>query len=323
MELLKVLEKRIKPRAELIDTSPRALLKGFKILGRKKLLAQTTTKEEYFAFTELIQSYSGALGFFQRQHQAAGRIFSQSEKKRFQEEWYPLMLKGKRRVGVSISHLRAPDAPCVKAARVEGGWSLTGVVPWVSGYRLFDWLIMGFFCPEEKIEGMGLISFKKSSKLKVPKALNMIALNSTQTLSVELKGLFLKESDVISLNPIGTFNEASNAIDVQFVNLSALALGFLRGLDEPSLQAEYEACRNAFLEKGADVALYAEMNRIATQLSHIARFSSGTCGVICPNEVERRCRELMLFSVILPSHEIVEACLAHLYKNVTSPVSKS
>jgi len=323
MELIRLLEKKVKPKAERMDLESRALLKGFKLLGKHKLLAQRASKEyggnalereDYFTYTELIQSYSGALGFFQRQHQAAARFISNSDNAALKQEWLPLMVKGKRKVGVSVSHLRAPATPCIIATPTEGGWTLKGHVPWVSGYRLFDWLVMGFFCPDEGLEGMGLLRFKRSRTFKVSKMLDTIALNSTKTLSVELRNHFLPEADVISIKQIGTYGDASNPLNVQFVNLSALALGFLREVEAPILRDAYETCREAFLEKGADEALYAEMNRIATHLSHIVRFSSGTRSVICPNPIERRCRELMLFSVILPSKKITEACLKHLLK---------
>ncbi|MCC5832339.1 MAG: acyl-CoA/acyl-ACP dehydrogenase [Chlamydiales bacterium] len=321
MELEPLLEKKIKPKAERIDREPRALSKALKLLARHKFLAQRVSneyggrnldREAYFSFLEVIQSYSGALGFFQRQHQSAGRIISNCEKTSLKQEWLPLMARGKRKVGVSISHLRAPSTPCIEALPKEGGWSLKGHVSWVSGYRLFDWLIMGFFCPQEGLEGMGLFPFKKARTFKVSKVLDTIALGSMRTLSVELKDHFLPESHLISLKPIGSFGDSSNPLDVHFVNLSALALGFLRDIEAPVLQEAYEACREAYLEKGADESLYAEMNRIATHLSHIARFSGGTRYVICPNSVERRCRELMLFSVILPSKNVREACLKYL-----------
>lgn len=318
MDLSRLLEKKVKPKAEQIDYKPRALLKGFKLLGKNKLLTQKVSseygghaldREAYFTYLELIQSYSGALGFFQRQHQAAAHFISQSEKTVLKHEWLPLMVKGKRRVGVSVSHLRVPEAPKVEATPTEGGWSLKGRVPWVSGYRLFDWIVMGFFCPKEGTEGMGLIPFKRGRSLKVSKALRTIALSSIQTVTIDLKETFLAKEDVISIKPIGTYGRESNSLSIQFVNFSALALAFLRDVQSPPLQAAYEACRQRFLEEGVDVNLYAEMNRIATQLSHIARFKMGSQGVICPNSVERRCRELMLFSVILPSKEIIDACL--------------
>ncbi len=318
MELTHLLEKKIRPRAERMDAERRLLCKGFKILGRQKLLAQRASKEfggaalpseAYFTFTELLQSYSGALGFLQRQHQAAARFISNSDQTALKEQWLVPMAKGKRRVGVSVSHLRTPAAPCVEARPTDGRWLLKGHVPWVSGYRVLDWLVVGFFCPQEGLEGMGLIRFKKGRTLRVSRPLNTIALSSIQTVSIELKDLQLSEESVLSLSPIGTYTDASHPLDVQFVNLSALALGFLRELQAPRLFEDYQACRKTFLESGATAPLYAEMNRIATHLSHLARFSMGTRGVICPNSVERRCRELMLFSVILPSIEISRTCL--------------
>ena len=308
MELTRLLEKKIKPLAEEIDDDPRALKKGFKLLGKHKLLTQSLEleKPDYFDHTELIQSYSGALGFFQRQHQAAARFISNSDLK---EEWVPLMRKGKRRVGVSVSHLRNPSAPCVEGRPAEGGWLLKGRVPWVSGFRLFDWLVVGFFCHEEGVEGLALIRFKKGRSLKVSPPLDTIALTSIQTLSIELRDLLVPEEHILSLKSVGTYGESSDPLSIQFVNLSALARAFLRDLDAPSHEEAYEECREAYLEKGADLALYGEMNRIATELSQIARFEMGTRSVIVPNPVERRCRELMLFSVILPAKPVTEACL--------------
>lgn len=318
MDLDVLFTKKIAPKAELIDLDSKALIKGFKVLGRNQLLGRRVPKqwggaaanrEEYFTYTEQIQSYSGALGFFQRQHQAAARFIGGSACLELKDTWLKPMIKGKRKVGVSVSHLRNPRAPCVEARRTDGGWFLNGVVPWVSGYRLFDSLVMGFFCPDEGLEGMGLIAFKKSRAFKPHPIISTVALSSVNTLTVELKELFVPEQSIISLSQMGTYAETSDALNVQYVNLSAVALGFLRHVDHPHLHDAYHACRRTYLDKGADVQLYAEINKIATHLSHIARFMGGVRAVICPNEVERRCRELMLFSVILPQKPLLETCL--------------
>ncbi len=311
-------ERKIKPLAESMDDSPRKLRRGFKLLGKQSWLAQRIPKNfggleanarDYFEYTELVQSYSGALGFFQRQHQAAGRFLCQSENAALKEATLCQLPRGKWSCGVSLSHLRMPHAPCILASRRLGGWNLSGQVSWVSGYKLFDSLVVGFFCPSEGLEGMGLLRFKKSRSLHFSKPLKTVAMRSIQTVSMRLKDFFLEEKDLLSLMPIGHFAETYSALNIQFVNLSALARAFLRGVEAPRLEQDYLRCRQTFLKEGCDATLYGEMARIATLLSLVEKYHSGIQSVIAPNPVERRARELLLFSLILPEKRLLDQSL--------------
>lgn len=327
MNVERFCEKKIKPKAERIDHDPRALKKGFRRLGRKKLLAVRApveygghdfNLEETFAFTELLQSYSGALGFLQRQHQAAAKFISSWASETFKAEWLPRMAKGKRSVGVSVSHLRSPETPRIIGKPSGEGYQLTGRIPWVSGYRLFDSLVVGFFIPEREEEGMALIRFQKSRTLKISKPLQTIALSSLQTVSLEFENHFVPEDQIFSLRPLGSYQKGRSLLEVHFVNLSALALGLKREYDGEQtdhfhkLSQEYENCRREFLEReeGQNLTpIYTRMLKIATQFCDLVRFMKGTRAVICPNSIERRYRELMLFGVIALDPEIIQTLL--------------
>lgn len=326
----KLLEKKIKPRAEKIDTDRRAVKKAIKAFGRKKLLAVRVPgtyggldlpARDYFAFLEKLQSYSGAFGFLQRQHQAAAKFISQSENVSLKKELLPRMAKGKRKVGVSVSHLRNTEHQKIIASAVEGGWSLKGEALWVSGYRIFDSLVVGFFIPDQEKEGMALIRFKQSHTLSVSKPMQTIALSSIQTVHMQLKGHHVPEPHIVTIQPSGEYKKNSTLIGVHFVNLSALALGCKRELEAigveqkemfENLCLEYEECREAFLNRESDDnlhLLYATMHRIATQFCILERLTQKTSALVCPNSCERRYRELMLFGVIVPDFQTLDACL--------------
>ncbi|NGX61017.1 MAG: hypothetical protein K940chlam9_00495 [Chlamydiae bacterium] len=321
MDLETFCRKKIVPRGEKLDYDPKYLKKLFKKLGRQKLLAlrapreyggRAFSREEYFHVTELLQSYSGAFGFFQRQHQAAAHWIAESEREDLKELWLPLMAKGSRKVGVSISLLRDPSFSALEGSWGEGGVFLKGVMKWVSGYRLFDHLVLGFFLPEEKREGMAIIPFQKTRKSKISCPLPILALSSLQTVSIDLRDYFVSEENILFFSPEGTFAKRATAVESHFVSLSALALAFSREVENSDLFDAYLTCREAFLQRTSEkeaLPLYVEMNQIATSYAHHARYSWGSRMLICPNPIERRIRELLLFSMVLADPATKEALL--------------
>lgn len=330
MNLERFLEKKIRSKADKLDINRRSLYRALRKLGRKKQLAVRVSPDyggtglagrDYFEFTELLQSYSGAFGFLQRQHQAAARFIFEGGNDVLKGEWLPLMAKGKRLVGVSVSHLRDPQHPRVIAERAEDGWSLSGSVSWVSGYRLLDHLVVGFVSPEKNEEGMALIPFKRGRGLKFSKPFNTVALSSIQTVQMELKGYTVEEKSLFALKPVGSYQEASSVRAVHFVNLSALVRAFQRLMDKKGVASHlplsdaYAECREAFLNRSSDdelLELYARMHAIATRFCYLTRLSYKAAALICPNPVERLYRELMLFGVIISDDETLDACLEQL-----------
>lgn len=135
---------------------------------------------------------------------------------------------------------------------------------------------------------------------------------------LRFKEHIVPESRVFSVRPMGSYKQNLTIHEVHFVNLSALALGFKRELEGhhndlyTDLCSQYKNCREAFLQRTSTEnlpLLYAQMHRIATEFCTLVRFMKQSVSLICPNSIERRYRELMLFGVIISDAQTREACL--------------
>jgi len=323
------------PSAECMDSDPSSLMKGFSFLGEKHLLAlkvpkeydgEGLSREEAFSFLELLTSYSGALGFFQRQHQAAGRIIALGDNSELKSEYLPRMGSGEITSGVAYSHLRFLPRMNITGRRTSQGIEISGRVSWVSGYRLFENLVIGFFLPEENLEGFGWIPFIESASVKMSQPFNTVSLSSLQTVSIEFHNCLIPHEQVISLSSMGTLASSGRATARHFVSMSALGLALKRELELieevsiqkycPSLFEKWQSVRSAYQNRTNDDemdSLFAQMHHIVTHLLHLARFSWGTAALICPNSLpnslERRYREYLLFSMICMNKELREKCL--------------
>jgi alkylation response protein AidB-like acyl-CoA dehydrogenase len=74
--------------------------------------------------------------FVLMQHQGVVRQIAQASGA-VRDEWLAPLCRGDRRSGVAIAGIR-PGANAVRAQRSSHGWTLTGSVPWVTGWGLVD-----------------------------------------------------------------------------------------------------------------------------------------------------------------------------------------
>lgn len=94
---------------------------------------------------EAVFAVSAALGFTLWQHLAAVERLSRSLdwKTRNAELWRDIR-SGRRLVGLATTHLAKPQRPRLTAVpRSGGGLTISGTLPWVSGYGFFESLVIG------------------------------------------------------------------------------------------------------------------------------------------------------------------------------------
>jgi alkylation response protein AidB-like acyl-CoA dehydrogenase len=165
------------------------------------LWSSQTSSDQFALFQELIARYSGALAFLQTQHQTAGMFIAQGENKSLKQAYLPSMVGGELLIGVGFSHLRRRGAPSVTATPIDGGYCLRGNVPWVTGWGIFSEFIIGATLPDgETLLGLvPLANINRTILCSQPLALN--ALNSTNTVAVELVDWYLPRSRVVAIYP--------------------------------------------------------------------------------------------------------------------------
>jgi alkylation response protein AidB-like acyl-CoA dehydrogenase len=196
--------------AELIDNDSEALKKALAGLEERSLLALRVTQkwggadidvESFYEYQELTARYSGALGFLQTQHHSATSMLANSDNELLKHRCLCAIALGELRLGVGFSHLRRSGNPAVTATPAKDGYLLSGQVPWVTGFGLFHKFIVAAVLPDNRAV-FGLLPFanveSESGIITCGEIMPLIAMNSTNTVTVTLTNWLLDESQIIS-----------------------------------------------------------------------------------------------------------------------------
>jgi alkylation response protein AidB-like acyl-CoA dehydrogenase len=205
------LEAAIAPNAATIDQDPHALLAAFRALGDRHLLAlkvptslagQPCDSLQFWQFQEVLAQASGALAFLQLQHQSAAAFLSASPNQTLTQPLLPHLANGKVGIGVAFSHLRQPGS--LDALPAPGGWRLTGVVPWATGFGLFEWVVVGAHLPDRRLL-LSLLPFRDQTldggTLRVSAPLSLAAMGVTQTVSLQFEHFPVRAEQVVAMQP--------------------------------------------------------------------------------------------------------------------------
>ena len=209
------LETQVSPQANSIDNDASALSKIVQEIKETqpdifhlKLSRQwggvEISKLGFYLWQTMIAKYSGALAFLQTQHQSAVSMLCQSQNKIAQDKYLPAILNNLQLYGVGFSHLRRQGKPSLKAIPVNGGYYLTGYIPWITGYGFFSHFIVGATLPSgEEFYGITRLTNErqKQGSIELSEPLQLSAFNSTNTVTAELNQWFISQDDVIRIKP--------------------------------------------------------------------------------------------------------------------------
>lgn len=236
------LTKFVAPIASEIDCNWEALKTALIGLNNLGLLALRVPKEwgglevseEFYQdFQELVARYSGALAFLQTQHQSAVGMLVSSENNYLKQEYLTRISKGELLLGVGFSQLRRQGEPTITAIPVEGGYKLDGIVPWVTGWGLFQEFIVAASLPDGRAV-FAVVPFVETYQddgglLTFSKPMELAAMNSTNTVIANFKNWFLSKNLVVFVKPSGWIHENDKKNGLK---ATALALGCaLAGID--------------------------------------------------------------------------------------------
>ncbi|WP_308256596.1 hypothetical protein [Geminocystis sp. GBBB08] len=155
----------------------------------------------FYSWQIMMAKYSGALSFLQIQHQSAIEMLSQSKNNIVKEKYLSKIIKENLFCGVGFSHLRRKGKPSVMAIPIEKGYELTGFVPWITGYDIFSYVIVGAILPDGQ-ELYGIMPFANNNNhLKFSFPMKLSAMNSTNTVTATLNQWFLSSEDVVMIKP--------------------------------------------------------------------------------------------------------------------------
>ncbi|WP_013322160.1 acyl-CoA dehydrogenase family protein [Gloeothece verrucosa] len=338
----------IAPQANLLDQSPQALKKALQGMGERGLLALRVPQEwggagvselTYRHFQMLISRYSGALSFLQMQHQSAGSQLVASEHEALKQEYLPRMGSGEVLLGIGFSHLRRAGEPVMKATPVEGGYILSGIVPWVTGLGFFDDCIMAATLPDGQAL-YGVIPLREmdqpgGGQIRFSEAMELIVVGSTNTVRSELKQWFLAADRVVCIQPANAIqeNDAKNVLHHGFFALGCAqaALDIVERVYYQKqlpfiaeafnrLSDELETCRHkmliataiegAFDDEGLPLRAWA-INLAGRCARAAVAVSSGAANGL-DHPAGRVYREALLFTVAGQTTAVMEATLEQL-----------
>ena len=333
------LKECVAPHAEIIDSDSEALKIALVGLEDRSLLALRVPQkwggadippEIFYQYQELTARYSGALSFMQTQHHSATAMLANSDNEMLKSRYLPAIAQKELRLGVGFSHLRRSGNPAVTATPAKAGYLLSGKVPWITGFGLFQKFIVAAVLPDNRAV-FGLLPFanieRECGKIAVSEIMQLIAMNSTNTVTATLDNWLLQESEIIAVKPVGWIAENDRKNILNFVPAT---FGCIRaGLDViaaaatvkdslfiaaacQKLEQKLDRLKQHFLEsqyssKAEQLALRAEAIDLAVRCGHAAVVvSSGAAnGTLHP--AGRVYREALVYTVSGQTKDVMVA----------------
>src|SRR5262249_35843737 len=90
----------------------------------------------------------GTTPFVIAQHYGTCLMLAASSNVSLRETMLPLLARGERWAGFGISHVRREGKPVLAAVLHGNGYRFDGTIPWITGYGLFDDIIIAGTLPD-------------------------------------------------------------------------------------------------------------------------------------------------------------------------------
>ncbi|MCY7384698.1 MAG: acyl-CoA/acyl-ACP dehydrogenase [Microcoleus sp. CAN_BIN18] len=333
------LKECVSPHAEIIDGDSEALKIAVSGLESRSLLALRVPQkwggadippELFYQYQELTARYSGALAFLQTQHHSATAMIASSDNEMLKSRYLGAIAQKELRLGVGFSHLRRSGNPAVTATPIKDGYLLSGNVPWITGFGLFQKFIVAAVLPDNRAV-FGVLPFanidREYGKIAVSEIMQLIAMNSTNTVTATLDNWLLHESEIIAVKPVGWIaeNDSKNILNFVPGTFGCIRAGLdvisaaATSKDSPAIAAAYgkleqklDRLKQHFPQsqhssKAEQLALRAEAIDLAVRCGHAAVVvSSGAAnGTLHP--AGRVYREALVYTVSGQTKDVMEA----------------
>ncbi|MFB2920824.1 cyclase family protein [Aerosakkonema funiforme] len=339
--------------AHNIDTNPDTLFHALKSLGELGVLAlriptewggKGVSEDTFQSFQELVAKYSGALAFLQTQHQSAAAMLFDSKNTSLKQEYLPRMSKGEVLVGVGFSQLRRSGDPLISATPVDGGYLLEGQVPWVTGWRIFQYFIVAASLSDGRAV-FGMLPFGETKQslgghINFSEPMQLATMTSTNTVTATIKDWFLPDDRILSIKPQNWIHENDRK---NVLRATGLVIGCARaGLDIieaaainkslpfinkafVSLNNELAQCRTAIREaqQQTNIELSEKLHlrswaiELAVRIAHAAITVSSGAANYSNHAAQRVYREALVFTVSGQTTALMEATLERLTRSQT------
>lgn len=160
-------------------------------------VAPTRQLETY----EAVASGSLSLALILTQHDGACELLAECDNRLLAERILPGCARGEILTTVGISQLttsRRTGGPAMRAEAVDGGYRVSGLMPWVTSAAKARYIVTGAVLPDD--QQILVCAATDSQALSVEPPMQLMGLTSTWTTEVRCEGLFVP-SELIMRGP--------------------------------------------------------------------------------------------------------------------------
>ncbi|WP_299541882.1 acyl-CoA dehydrogenase family protein [uncultured Streptomyces sp.] len=203
---------------------------------------------------EILSAVDPSTWFVYTQHFALVKALFKSPNTRLREAWTPELVTGGTIATAGYAYLRQPRPP-VTARKVEGGWRLTGRIPWMTGWGIADTAIVGAVAPDDRALFVRMDCGPGPGG--GPAAVDsppLWAMGGTHTAALELREVAVPDDDVISVAPRQGW---AHDYDLENANAQPAVFGHLRAVVDlllsaaPRAATSYERLAHRLADEGA------------------------------------------------------------------------
>ena len=336
-EAQRIADRLLEPNAERVDRSGTVPFENLEALAAAGLVDGARQSEAFRkAFVEILCAACGTTYFVLTQHLGSCGQIQQSANPWLRERFGVAMATGRHYVGVGFGHLRRPQ-PMLRATPVPGGWTLTGIAPWVTGWPVLSGTIYGAHLPD----GRHLYVYADatvSDQQRISAPLPLCAMGATETVEVTLDQLFVPEENFVRYSSAeqlalsDTLNLCGNVSPMLGVARGSVSLLRQLALKKPfpilheaatAFESQIDASRThcdqlAAADKSApgwrDKALTAraEAIELGVRAAHAAVAAASGAANGLDHPAQRRYREAMFYTLFQQSSELLQGTVRHL-----------
>ena len=218
------------PGAELVDQHGVQRL-ALDRLASAGLVGTPLPTPEQRELTELIARADGSTWFCWVQHQTPLTVLRDHAEPQAAARYADLLHgleSGESLAGIAFSHLRRPGPPNPRATRVEGGWSITGTLDWVTSWDIADVVLM-MVRAESSLVCFLIKAGEVPSSLQgitVGEPLDLLAMGGTHTRPIHLDGHIAPDAEIVAVLDADAWTRADAA---KTANANPAIFGIARG----------------------------------------------------------------------------------------------
>ena len=273
---------------------------------------------------------SGALAFLSQQHQTALSIILEHPDSPVAHTYLGDLMAGKLLIGVGFSHLRHHHED-LKALPTTEGYTLTGTIPWLSGFQHMTMVVVAAELPDGQVlfALLPLINAQQSSGgiLHLTLPLPLAAVPSTQTVQAEVIDWLVPPEDVVGIAGADWIEQRDNrqilkgtAAPLGCARASLQVLGTVPEAAEllSGFQDQWQALYTTIQQELTQVnpTYHAQLRSAAVHLAvraaQAAIITTGGSALLLNHTVQRLYREAMLYMVTGLNSHLRHALLATL-----------